>query len=415
MWNFFSIYALVSLICNGAAYMYVAPTIPFIFEARGYRQFWSGIILGVNDISVWLFPMIGMPILEKYYNIENKIVYYQSVFMCILLCMLPILHNCESESCTVTLFIALRLTQGIFSSLLYTINLNLALRTIPEEKIEIYIAAYEAAFTFGTCFSGWMGGPLYKAFGYDVAYGAEAAVFLLLIPFSICALRVYNKITEGEDHGNHGSTEDVSIWTYVFNPRKYMFIYMPGIGLISYCSYIPFYGYYLEHEYGFSIYEASLYIIIISFAYSGTGIIYLLLGENTNVLSKVSNLTLMIAGGFICVMGTLLVGPINGIPENSAIIGLACAFAGVGCLIMVVPVIPECHRINEKIYEGKQLDAMNDKATAFYVSQIGMGSCIGPLLFSAIVPNCGFKNSTLIVAILVFIYTFMVLTAQKRY
>ncbi len=105
----------------------------------------------------------------------------------------------------------------------------------------------------------------------------------------------------------------------------------------------------------------------------------------------------------------LLVGPseILRIIESEVITLIGLCFMGLGCGMIIIPVMPEMIESAQTRYPKMQEEMLHNKISGIFIASQGLGETLGPVLGSVFEELVGFRYSQDIIAGI--LITFMIL------
>jgi len=128
------------------------------------------------------------------------------------------------------------------------------------------------------------------------------------------------------------------------------------------------------------------------------------------------NLTARIRKGGVIFFGYLiistamfLVGPseILGFKDLTQLTFIGLCTMGLGCCMIIIPVLPDMIEATEEAYPGTDMDQLHNGISGLFIAAQGFGETLGPVLGSVFKVHFGFRKSQDIIAVT--LLSFMIL------
>lgn len=158
----------------------------------------------------------------------------------------------------------------------------------------------------------------------------------------------------------------------------------------------------LEDE-GYSVIFIGTCFAIPTLVYAGSSPLIFKMTE------KLKKAGVIFLGYLALTIAMFLIGPskVLGLPEFTSITLIGLTICGLGCGMIIIPVLPDMIEATEDRHPGTDMDQLHNSISGLFIAAQGLGETLGPILGSVFENKYTFRPAVDLLSMILF--TFMIL------
>ena len=158
----------------------------------------------------------------------------------------------------------------------------------------------------------------------------------------------------------------------------------------------------LEDE-GYSVIFIGTCFAIPTFVYAGSSPLIFKMTE------KLKKSGVIFLGYLALTIAMFLIGPskVLGLPELTSITLIGLTICGLGCGMIIIPVLPDMIEATEDRHPGTDMDQLHNSISGLFIAAQGLGETLGPILGSVFENKYTFRPAVDLLSMILF--TFMII------